>query len=329
LKFEVGTDLLSQLLAKRDKTLATLQAELDAALDRSTTTEQSLSQLQQQLTDQTDENSRLAAARDAAKAAAAQQIAALTASRDELTRQNTRVQSLADSTRTDLERLRASNATMASENDNLQRQLEAEISRAEQITAQSELAQRQSQEALQAVQQENSSMLAELDKFREIAALDQEQIERIIRAQKQISEGLGDYLADNKLGIKRDQQQLVLQLSDQILFASGRAVLKPQGLEVLRDLGKMLSERMGDLQVQIGGHTDNIPVGGVSGPLADNWGLSAARAVNVVRFFEQELGVDAKRLSAVGYAEHHPVGDNATAEGRAKNRRIEIVILPR
>ena len=64
-------------------------------------------------------------------------------------------------------------------------------------------------------------------------------------------------------------------------------------------------------------------------PLADYWGLSAARAVNVVRFFEEKVGISSDRIAAVGYGEHRPVGDNSTAAGRALNRRIEIVLLPR
>ena len=110
--------------------------------------------------------------------------------------------------------------------------------------------------------------------------------------------------------------------------ASGSPNIKPEGLDVLKNIGTILKERMGQLDILIGGHTDNIPVS-VGEGLADNWGLSAARAVNVVRFFEKEVGIDPSRVAAVGYGEHRPVGDNATRAGRAQNRRIEIVLLPR
>lgn len=170
---------------------------------------------------------------------------------------------------------------------------------------------------------------SELNKFRQIANLDRGQIERILQAQEQLEAGLQDYLKDEQLALKRDQQRLTLQLSDTILFASGKATIKREGLEVLRSLGKILKERIGQLEIQIGGHTDNVPIRGRSGPLADNWGLSAARAVTVVRFFQEEVGINPTNMSAVGYSEHRPVGANDTPQGRSQNRRIEIVLLPR
>lgn len=170
---------------------------------------------------------------------------------------------------------------------------------------------------------------AELNKLRQVATLDREQIERILRAQEQLEQGLGEYLNAEQLGLKRDKQRLTLELSNRILFASGKATIKREGLEVLRNLGRILKERMNQLEIQIGGHTDNVPVRGRSGPLADNWGLSAARAVTVVRFFETEVGIDATRMSAVGYGEHRPVSGNETRDGRSQNRRIEIVLLPK
>ena len=170
---------------------------------------------------------------------------------------------------------------------------------------------------------------AELNKYREVAELDREQIERILEAQRQLEEGMGKYLEDQQLGLKREQQRLTLQLSDKILFASGSTTIKREGLEVLRNLGEILKKRMSNLQIQIGGHTDNIPVRGRTGVLADNWGISAARAVTVVRFFEAEVGIDAERMAAVGYGEHRPVTSNDSRTGRGQNRRIEIVLVPR
>lgn len=169
----------------------------------------------------------------------------------------------------------------------------------------------------------------ELAKYRKVADLDKEQVERILRAEEQLQRGLGSYLENNQLGIQRDKQRLTLQLSDKILFDSGSEEIKPQGLEVLKTVGDVLKARVDQLNIQIGGHTDNIPVRGKTGPLGSNWGLSAARAVNVVRFFENQVGLDPKRLSAVGYGEFRPVADNDDAGSRAQNRRIEIVLLPR
>jgi len=170
---------------------------------------------------------------------------------------------------------------------------------------------------------------ADLAKFREVAQLDKAQVERIIRAQRRLETGLGPLLEANQVGIKREKQRLVLQLSNRILFDSGSAALKPAGLEVLRRVGNIIKSRITTLDVQIGGHTDNVPIASRHGLLSTNWGLSAARAVNVVRFLEQEVGLDPGRLQAVGYGEHRPIASNDTKEGRALNRRIEIVLVPR
>jgi len=170
---------------------------------------------------------------------------------------------------------------------------------------------------------------ADLAKFQEVAKLDKAQVEKIIQAQRRLENGLGPLLQENKVGIKREKQRLVLQLSNKILFDSGSAALKSAGLEVLRTVGNIIKSRITTLDVQIGGHTDNVPIVSRHGPLSSNWGLSAARAVNVVRFLEKEVGLDPGRLQAVGYGEHRPIAANDTKEGRALNRRIEIVLVPR
>jgi len=189
---------------------------------------------------------------------------------------------------------------------------------------------RASREQLLAQTQEAKTTIlqlqSELEKFKGIADADRDQIERALRAQQTLTEGMRSYLESNSLGITRDQQQLTLNLSDKLLFSSGSSVIKEGGLEILRELGSLLSERADELEILIGGHTDNIPV---SGTLGNNWNLSAVRAVNVVRFFESELGIESDRMAAVGYGEHRPITSNATPEGRSSNRRIEIVLVPR
>lgn len=170
---------------------------------------------------------------------------------------------------------------------------------------------------------------SELDKYRKLAELDREQIERVLRAQRDLQSDLGSYLESRQLGIKREKQRITLQLSDKILFDSGSPVLKAQGAELLKGVGEAIKTRLGGLQIQIGGHTDNIPITGKSSQWPSNWALSAARAVNVVRLLEDDVGIAPELLSAVGYGEHRPVADNATAEGRSRNRRIEMVLVPR
>jgi chemotaxis protein MotB len=176
---------------------------------------------------------------------------------------------------------------------------------------------------------EMSDLQSQLAKFRELAELDRVQIDRILKAQQNLTAGLDQYVRENKLGIKRENQRLVLQLSNQILFDSGSAALKSEGLQVLRAVGNAIKARLGSLNMQIGGHTDNVPISAERRQFSSNWGLSAARAVNVVRFLEDEVGIDSTQLSAVGYGEHSPVATNDTKQGRALNRRIEIVLLPR
>ena len=188
---------------------------------------------------------------------------------------------------------------------------------------------KQMESKLQEQQNTITSLRKELSKFEDIADADRELITKAIYAQQQLTEGLGNHLANNNLNITRDQQQLILQLSDKILFASGSTTLTQQGLEVLRELGQMLKDESIQMQIQIGGHTDNVPVSNPQGPLSDNWGLSAARSVNVVKFFEEALGISPDRMAAVGYGQHRPIADNSSAQGRAANRRIEIVLIPR
>ena len=120
-----------------------------------------------------------------------------------------------------------------------------------------------------------------------------------------------------------DRRGLVVRvLTDRVLFDSGQANLKPAGLPLLAEIANLLNvDRTHPIVVE--GHTDNVPISSAQYP--SNWELSTARATTVVRYLISQ-GVDRNRLSAAGYADLHPIASNATAAGRQKNRRVEIVM---
>ena len=122
--------------------------------------------------------------------------------------------------------------------------------------------------------------------------------------------------------------KLTVNMVEAILFDSGKAEVKPEGLIVLSKVIEIL-KTVSDKSIRIEGHTDNKPI---VGPLTQryptNWELSAGRALNVARYLQKQ-GIEAANLSAAAFGEFKPVADNTTLEGRAKNRRIEIVLVPK
>ena len=96
----------------------------------------------------------------------------------------------------------------------------------------------------------------------------------------------------------------------------------------MQKIAALLAEHP-ELKIHVIGHTDNVPIRpGAHSRFASNWELSTARALAAVHYLTEQAGVDPRRVGAVGYGEYRPIADNATAEGRAKNRRIAITILP-
>lgn len=116
---------------------------------------------------------------------------------------------------------------------------------------------------------------------------------------------------------------LLITVQDLAFFDSGKANLRPESLKLLQFLGILLEDI--DNGVQIGGYTDSLPIHTVQYP--SNWHLSTDRALNVLQIFIDNPNLDPQRFSVVGYGEYHPVASNDTAEGRQKNRRVEIVVF--
>lgn len=123
---------------------------------------------------------------------------------------------------------------------------------------------------------------------------------------------------------------LVIDVSDTVLFGVGDATLSERGLKVLTRLAESLKALPDQAVFQVGGHTDNQPIKSeeVKAKFPTNWELSATRATNVVRFLEETAGIPGKHLVAAGFSEFRPIASNKKPKNRAKNRRIEIALLP-
>ena len=193
------------------------------------------------------------------------------------------------------------------------------------------------------LQQDQSQLSASLDEERkrvkaeveDKARLEQEraakedEIRRLTKTQEELSRSLQDEIAKGNITIQQVRDRLTINMVDRVLFDSGRADIKPAGVKVLKQVSDVLS-KVGDKQIRIEGHTDNVPI---STKLQDkfktNWELSTARATIVVRYLIDQGGVQREVLSAVGYADTHPIASNDSEQGRSSNRRIEIVLYPK
>ncbi len=147
---------------------------------------------------------------------------------------------------------------------------------------------------------------------------------------QQLKEKVEKYLEQNNLQanvlVELDARGLLLRFKENVLFDSGKAVLKPDALKILSFLGDILNKpEFAERYIRVEGHTDNIPIRTAVFP--SNWELSTGRASSVIRFYIENTQVRPSRFTASGYGEYYPVANNTTTEGRALNRRVDIVIL--
>ncbi|MDB6122320.1 MAG: OmpA/MotB domain protein [Pedosphaera sp.] len=157
----------------------------------------------------------------------------------------------------------------------------------------------------------------------QIADLQKEK-EKVGQTAKGLEDEMRSDLESKDVTISNLKGKLTVNILDRVLFDSGEANLKPDGESVLRKIATILAGHA-ELKIQVIGNTDNVPI---RNRFASNWELSTARALAAVHFLTEKAGVDPRRVGAAGYGEHRPIADNSTAEGRAKNRRIAITILP-
>jgi len=152
--------------------------------------------------------------------------------------------------------------------------------------------------------------------------VDKETIRNINEISKQLNTALSDLIANKDVIIKQGEDWLELEMKSNVLFYSGEARLETAAVPIIGKIAEILSRSANPIQVE--GFTDNNPINTPRFP--SNWELSAARAASVVHLLDQ-YGLDPSRMSAIGYGEFKAIADNATEEGRQKNRRVVLVVL--
>jgi chemotaxis protein MotB len=162
--------------------------------------------------------------------------------------------------------------------------------------------------------------VTQLQKLKEI------EVQKTSKTYENLLDSMKSEISKGEVTISELKGKLTVNLVESVLFDSGKAEVKPNGLIVLQKVIDILKS-IKDKAIRIEGHTDNVPiVGALARKYPTNWELSAARAINVARYLQQQ-GIDPALLAAVGYGEYKPVAANDTDDGRAKNRRIEIVLV--
>jgi chemotaxis protein MotB len=199
-------------------------------------------------------------------------------------------------------------------------------------------------ESLKANLAKNRELLEQLEAKEKALALEQEQLnknnqrlqelEALIAAKEESMRKLKETLSKalnsfegKGLTVEQKNGKVYVSMENKLLFKSGSWAVGSEGKTAVVEVGKVLGDNP-DISVLIEGHTDDDPFGG-SGPIADNWDLSTKRATAIVAILSENKAVNKQNLTAAGRGEFSPLASNATAEGKAKNRRIEIILTPR
>ncbi|HTA62625.1 MAG TPA: flagellar motor protein MotB, partial [Bacteroidia bacterium] len=174
-----------------------------------------------------------------------------------------------------------------------------------------------------AIESSKMTIAEQAKRLKDLQTLIQSQKDILTKLKKTMADALVNFKPD-ELTVELKDGRLYVSLQEKLLFKSGSAVVDPKGKEALQTLASVLNTTQ-DISVMIEGHTDNVPV---SGKYEDNWALSVARSTSIVRILTLDYKVDPRTVVAAGRAEFYPVADNATVDGKARNRRIEIILSP-
>lgn len=171
-----------------------------------------------------------------------------------------------------------------------------------------------------------ASLNAQVERLRSLSQVQGEEAEQLRRAKDELEQRLAKEIEDRQVTVGMDERGLVVTFVAEVLFDSGKAKLRAEALPTLTQVASVLNDTVPSQPIGVEGHTDNQPIK-ISG-WRSNWELSTARATSVLHYLVDERAVNPERVAATGYGEYRPVASNELAEGRQKNRRVEIIVLP-
>ncbi|MDT0646858.1 OmpA family protein [Zunongwangia sp. F260] len=240
----------------------------------------------------------------------------LTAERNNLAENLSSLQSKYENLKNSYDALEQNSSAAIAENSRQNRELLAQLEEKENALAAEQIRLEKLQKDLEA----RSNRINELEGL--IAAKDA----KMNALKEAISKALTNFEGKG-LTVEQRDGKVYVSMENKLLFGSGSWAVNSEGRKAVQQLGEVLAQNP-DIAVLIEGHTDNVPYGG-SGPLTDNWDLSTKRATSIVQILKENSNIDPQNLTAAGRGEYAPVASNDTAEGRAKNRRIEVILTPK
>jgi chemotaxis protein MotB len=203
----------------------------------------------------------------------------------------------------------------------------SELSQTQEILQNTSEAARKIAAARNMLQQDKNTLEREKESLRAKLTEIESELQRIrVQSQRSIT-AIQEKFKDTVGAVLDDAGRLKLDVKGKILFETGKATLSPEGKALLDAISEeiLLNTHYADYAVRVEGHTDNAPIGGSE---LRNWNLSTERAIAAVKYLQVHAGVNAQRLAATGYAFYQPIDTTDTPEAKAKNRRIEIILVP-
>jgi chemotaxis protein MotB len=299
-------------LTESQQQFETLQGQYEEASAALSGVQEELDQTQSALRSTQEE---LTAAQQAHESASASQLAELT-----------KIQMTLESAKSARDKLQQEAETKTTALLQVQEQLEASQTEC----AQWQKRQTETVQTLSNVSQELTSSQSELAAMRQQLKAELAQPDTAARLEKlreQVSEPLQDAIQEGLIAVETRADGVLLRVGGSVLFGPGQTSVRASGRATLDEIVKVL-QALPEYQISVEGHTDNIPIGPQRQDIwPTNWELSSARAVAAVRYLESQ-GIASERLSANGLSFYRPLASNDTEEGRAENRRIEIILIP-